>query len=545
MPRFFPLPALCIIAAAFATIVPFMFLGNPSGHDFEFHMYSWMEVVHQWKEGILYPRWASFAHWTYGEARFLFYPPASWTLGALLGTLLPWKTASAAYVWSALTASGVAMFLLARRWLDRHSAIFAALLYAVNPYHLVTVYWRSALAELLAGCLLPLLLLFVLRSEDEGQGMIRPLAAVVAAAWLTNAPAAVMVNYSLALLMVTVAILRRQPRFLLYGAAAVLLGAASAAFYVVPAAYEEPWINLREVLAPGVRPVDNFLYTRTADPDHNHFNLLISIVATAEIVIVAATIWLFRKRRQQPTVLFWTLAVWGGAASVLMCPWTHVFWANLPELRFVQFPWRWLLCLNVAFALFVAIVFRRWQMRLIICLAMLAVLAVVWQRVQAPWWDAAADIEEMHDAIEDGGGYEGTDEYVPAGADPYELNKDAPQVAVLSRRPVRVRILAWRSESKRFTVEVTHLEQLRLRLLNYPAWLVEVNGVAIVAKSQPVTGEILVPVEAGISEVRVTLVRTHDRFVGGIVTAVALLFVCAWTLYEKRQSLADLRRIRI
>jgi hypothetical protein len=398
------------------------------------------------------------------------------------------------------------------------------------------------LAELLAGCLLPLLLLFVLRCEEKGHQMILPLSAVVAASWLTNVPAAVMVNYSLALLVVTVAIRWRKPRLLLYAAAAVLLGAALAAFYLVPAVYEESWINLGEILAPGVRPADNFLFTRTADVDHNRFNLLISIVATAEILIVCATIWLFRRRREQPTILSCTLTVWAGVAAILMCSLTRVFWTILPELRFVQFPWRWLLCMNVAFALFVTIVFRRWRIRLALCLAMLCVLAILWHRVQQPWWDAAADIQEMRDAIDDGVGYEGTDEYVPAGVDPYQLNKDAPQIAVISRRPAHVRILAWRAQSKRFTVEVTHPEKLRLRLLNYPAWQIEVNGVTINAKSQSVTGEILVPVEAGISEVRVNFVRTSDRLLGGTITAIAVLLVAAWTLYQKRQSLTTLRR---
>ena len=51
---------------------------------------------------------------------------------------------------------------------DRRDAIFAAVLYAVNPYHLVIVYWRSAFAELLASCLVPLLLLC--RAEGRGRG---------------------------------------------------------------------------------------------------------------------------------------------------------------------------------------------------------------------------------------------------------------------------------------------------------------------------------------------------------------------------------------
>src|SRR5438045_9669139 len=91
--NFFPLPAAVIASTAFAVVLPFFFCGNASGHDFEFHVLSWMEVVSQWKQAIVYPRWAAFAHWGYGEARFLVYPPASWNLGALLGILLPWKMA--------------------------------------------------------------------------------------------------------------------------------------------------------------------------------------------------------------------------------------------------------------------------------------------------------------------------------------------------------------------------------------------------------------------------------------------------------------------
>ena len=208
-------PLLAVCGAAFAVEVPFFFFGTPSGHDVEFHLYSWLDVLAQWKQGVLFPRWASMAHFAYGEPRFIFYPPASWTLGALLSAVVPWSVASAVYIWIVLALAGVSMFVLARRWLDRRDAIFAAVFYAVNPYHLVIVYWRSAFAELLASCLLPLLLLLLLKAKDEGRRMIVPLALVLAAAWLTNAPAAVMMHYSLALLLVLFAWQKRSGRILL------------------------------------------------------------------------------------------------------------------------------------------------------------------------------------------------------------------------------------------------------------------------------------------------------------------------------------------
>ncbi len=383
----FPAPLLIVMATAFLVVLPFFFLGNPSGHDFEFHVNSWMEVLGQWKHGIVYPRWAALAQYGYGEARFVFYPPASWTLGAALGTLLPWKAVPGVYVWLALTLSGCFMFLLSRECLDRRDTIFAAALYAANPYYIVIVYWRSAFAELLAGALLPLLLLYALRCGEEEEQAVIPLGLIIAAAWLTNIPAAVMVNYSFALLIVILAVLKRSPRVLLYGALAGFLGAALAAFFLIPAAYERRWVNISEVLSPGVRPQDNFLFAKINDADHNRFNLLVSLVASAEMIVLAIAIFFSRPWRRKRPQLWYTVVGWAAAAVLLNFSFTVFLWQHLPELRYLQLPWRWLLCLNVTFALLVTMAWRRWFIRALICIAMLAVLAFVWHRVQPPWWE--------------------------------------------------------------------------------------------------------------------------------------------------------------
>jgi hypothetical protein len=520
------------MVASFALIAPFFFLGNPSGHDFEFHMYSWMEVLNQWKQGILYPRWAALSHWTYGEARFLFYPPVSWSLGAILGAVLPWKAAPGAFVWLALSAAGLSMFRLARRWLSRSDAIAASVFYAANPYHIVIVYWRSALAELLASCLLPLLLLLILKSVDRGNRMVLPLGLVMAAAWLTNVPSAVMVNYSLALLVVVVAIAHRAPRLLCYGAFAVVLGAALAAFYLVPAAYEEKWINVDQVLSPGVRPEDNFLFTSIPDADHNNFNRIVSTIGVSEITVLAGALVLSRRWRRDDQAAWWSLAVWGIAAGVLMFPFTLLFWQYLPKLRYLQFPWRWLLCLNVPLAVLLAVAWHRWIQRVALYVLLLGVIALVGQRMQPPWWDNAADINEMQDAIADATGYEGTDEYVPDGVDPSNLNKDAPLVA--AEPGSKLQITSWKPESRTFIAEVTRPEELRLRLFNYPAWGVEVNHRPVHAETSGITGEMLIPVETGRNEVTVTFERTWDRTLGGVVSLVSALGLVLWGAFQRR-----------
>ena len=531
------MPLLCIMSAAFAVEAPFFFLGTPSGHDVEFHLYSWLEVLGQWKQGVVYPRWAAMAHFAYGEPRFVFYPPASWTLGASLSAIFPWTLVPCLYIWIVLVAAGAAMFMLARQWLDRRDATFAAVLYAVNPYHLVTVYWRSSFAELLASALLPLLLLLVLRPDKNARRPTLYLALVLAGAWLVNAPAAVMIHYSLALLLVVLAWQRHSARVAMPAIAAILLGAALAAFYLIPAIYEQRWVDIAQSVSAGSRPLDNFLFVHTSDADHDAFNRLISWVAVAEILVTAAAAWLAREWRSRTPTLWYSLVIWAGACVILMFSLSNPLWIVLPKMRFMQFPWRWLLCLGIPFTLLTVFGVRRWSARIAVYVASLCLLAFVWHHFQPPWWDTSADLREMQDNMTSGVGYEGTDEYTPVGAEPGSVEKDARRVTVDGPAHAFIRITQWSAEQKFFTAQMSAAGNLILRLFNYPAWRVEVNGHSVETSWREGTGQMLIPVDKGANRVQITLARTWDRTAGGWISGIAVLLTLTIALWRKYPAL--------
>jgi hypothetical protein len=536
-------PLIAIGLCAFAVEVPFFFFGTPSGHDVEFHLYSWLEVLGQWQHGILYPRWASLAHFGYGEPRFIFYPPASWMLGTTLSAIFPWTIAPSAYIWIVLVTAGASMFLLARRWLDVRGAIFTAVLYAVNPYHLVIVYWRSAFAELLAASLVPLLLLFLIKAVEDRQQVMIPLGLVLAGAWLTNAPAAVMIHYSLALLVVFFAVRERSARLLVMGAGAVAIGACLSSFYLLPAVYEQRWVNISEAVSAGSRPADNFLFIHTTDPDHDSFNRIISWIAVLEMGViflgaVAIGVW----RRMKPGL--WTaLALWAAVCSFLLFPASLLLWKFLPKMQFMQFPWRWLLCLSVVFTIFVTAGLQRWWMRAVICLISIGAIAAVWHGVQAPWWDNAADLREMQDNMASGAGYEGTDEYTPVGADPGAIDKEARKVTVEGPARAAIHVFRWDAAWKEFTAHISAADRLALRLFPYPGWQVEVNDHVVATQARPGTGQMLVPVEAGMNRVKIHFVRTRDRIIGGWISALSALAVLFWGFWESKRIVLSNRKV--
>jgi len=562
--RMLVLAGVCLLA-----IAPFLWKGSPSGHDFEFHMYSWMDVLSQWKHGIAYPRWAGLAHWGYGEPRFVFYPPASWMLGAALGAALPWKVVPAAYCWIVLSLAGAFMYRLGREWLEPRDALFAALFYALNPYHLLIVYWRSAYAELLAAVLLPAVLLYfwqIYKSQStldlsggrlaksevrKSHTLLRStmfLSMTLAAAWLTNLPAALMIHYSIAGLALIFAIRSAAQgrsstsevwRPLLGTAAAIVLGTGLASFYLLPAIYEQRWINVDQVLSLGVRPQDNFLFTKLADVDHNRFNLLVSVAALAEIVVLIFAIVNSRRRRTEGPVAAlagsisgdagtlgtrpWTLLTgWGTASAVVMFSITNLLWQHLPKFRFVQLPFRWLLCMNAALAVLLAMATKHWISRLLICAALVATLMIAGRLTQPPWWDTAADIREMGDFMATGAGYEGTDEYVPVGADASELNKSLPVVSDDSGAPVENRMSLWGPTKKHFSVRTVAAQNVVIRLFNYPAWEAVVNGKKVATEKTETTGLMVIPVGAGQNDIYLYFKRTTGRMIGDVVSLISL-----------------------
>ncbi len=126
-------PPLRILAVALLVIVPFFFRGNSCGHDFDFHLLSWLEAARAWHAGVLYPHWVPDANFGAGEPRLVFYPPLSWMLGGLLGTAASWAAAPILFVLVAALAGGWNMYLLAREWVSSETASLAACLYVASP----------------------------------------------------------------------------------------------------------------------------------------------------------------------------------------------------------------------------------------------------------------------------------------------------------------------------------------------------------------------------------------------------------------------------
>jgi hypothetical protein len=146
--------------------------------------------------------------------------------------------------------------------------------------------------------------------------------------------------------------------------------------------------------------------------------------------------------------------------------------------------------------------------------------------VKHTWWDDD-EATVFRDAVENGTGFDGVDEYDPAGDDRYNLPGKAEEVQILEPldtdgRRSRIEVQRWTAEKKEIDVLAAAPVRVGLRLLNYPAWRVEVNGKQIVPQHPDDTGQMIIQVDRGQSHVSVWFTRTWDRMAGGVMSLLSL-----------------------
>ncbi len=554
---------------ALLAVLPLWIVGPSCGHDLGFHLLSWMEAARSFAHGELHPGWASAAAYNAGEPRFIFYPPVSWTMGGAL-TMVVEHAARALhvgpesafafvpgiYTWIALTAAGFGMHRVARRYAGPRASLFVAVLYLANPYTLFTAYERTAFAELLAAALLPLLLGAVLESRVG----VAKIGVAIALLWLTNAPAAVMGCYAVALVAaVRAAMLAWRPadrgravRFAVRVCAGTLLGLGMAGFYLVPAAYERRWVEIKMAVLPGLRIEDNTLFHHFGDPFHDAVNHRVStvamLIAAFAMAALAANFGGESLRRGRGSraeasrpferaelVCLLALVV---AILFLLTPLSLGVWHGLPELAFLQFPWRLLALLAPASCTLLALALGRreplgWPSSVFAMSVCALAAALIYPAYRG--FQQACEVDDapvrLFAASIAGRGTEPTDEYTPEPADNDDLRPDNPAYRI-SGDPDAAVPKHSRSEPapRHLDLSLRTPAYLILNLRDYPAWRVTRNGKIVPERVARDDGLLTVPVPAGPSHIDLTFAETPDRIIGDLITVAALvvLFALVW-----------------
>ncbi len=520
---------------ALCLIVPFALRGY-RGDDFQFHFSSWMGLRQAWLSGEVAPGWDGLANYPYGDPRFCFYPPISLWLGTLLSTILPPVVAPAVFVWLALMLSGVCMLVASQSVIGAKNKYLAALLYMASPYLLITAITRFAAAELLVLAWLPLIVLYFLHTLGRrGKRATLLLGLLLALTWLTNIPASIALAYLLLFAAMIASIRRRNVWALVRFLAAEGIAILASAFYLVPAFVEKKWITTDALLHQDFR--DYFIFGPLSRIHRVHFELGIWIISCVEVAAVAGCLLGRGRAAKQHSRMLYLIAI---IAFLFQLPLSAVLWHRLPELRFVQFPFRFLATIGVVLPLVaLGTGIRPWLMKtacaLTVALAMLPV--IFYLRIAPASYSATMDYLA---ALQHG--YPGTEEYVPVGtklpSSPLAL---MPVGVVGDSRGSQcsVNALPGGPRFRLVAVSAGALCRLRFPVYFYPYWEAMDETGAKLITSRDDAGLLIVEVPKGQHTVRV---RFHVYSLIRIVSvaasfAVFLYFLLEFLRFRRRNAL--------
>ena len=605
--RYFGGP-LIVLVAAFVAIVPQLVRGNSCGHDFDVHFVSWLDCANAWHHGIAYPHWTPSANYGAGEPRFVFYPPLTWMLGAALGLILPWNLAPIALTFLTLAATGMATRALALEAFDDLQATLAGCAAIFSGYALFTGYERSAFPEFAGGLWLPLIVLFVMRESaaNDSSSLPRPqmrgtwgtgsfrhgvfdrstalLAVALAGAWLSNLPLGVMAGYLMAGVALVWAVVRKSMAPLLRAMVAGVLGLGLAAIYWLPAALERKWVDIKQATEdPGYNFENNWLFVHNVNPVlalHDVVNHQVSWIAVSMIAVYAvcfAISW-FRgtlpRGKSSASRLWWVpLAAIPAAICFFLFPVSRPFWHLLPEMPFLQYPWRWLEAVEAPMGIFfVAAIWssgrRARAVVLVVCSAAFLAATAYASRY---FFQACYPEDTVGSVLRDyraGTGFEGMHEYEPPGGDDSSIATGLPDACLVDDASVElgkgdpndpdsnpvwdreqgscaatfhfVRGLDTNPEHREILGEAPRAGYVVLRLLSYPAWSVRLNGQVLTSDRASALikrddGLIAVPVPQGDFDLMIDWTISADVVAGRWVSAVSgLLLVVLWFSGKKR-----------
>ncbi|MEO6911034.1 MAG: hypothetical protein ABI158_08935, partial [Edaphobacter sp.] len=255
-----------------------------------------------------------------------------------------------------------------------------------------------------------------------------------------------------------------------------------------------------------------------------------------------------QQKRPSPRLLY-ALAILTLAILFLLTPLSSFLWTHLPEMAFLQFPWRLLAILVAVTGLAIALALNPFKLKTAattaISLALAASLAFssyhFFRQVCYPEDTVSARLALFHS----NDGSDPVDEYTPNTADNDALSQSNPPFWLIPNptanpdpdpnQPAPSNSTPGPAPT-RLTLNSPAPQTLVLNLRDYPAWRITLNQTPITTRLDRNDGLIAIPLPAGQSHIAIAYAHTLDQTIGDILT---LLSLALFLLTLRRKPLSN------
>ena len=302
-------------------------------------------------------RWASDINFGYGYPMFNFYPPAFFCLtffiSRIIHDIVLTMNLIAAFFW---ILSGAGMYFWAREFWGPKGALLSAVAYMYAPYHIQDIYVRAAFCEFSSFAFFPLLLLSLYQISRNFQGGYVLLGVFSVFALGCGHTMMLMLFMPIALsYLLFLFFWKKNLQGLLTGFFILGTGILTSAFFWLPVFWESQFLNTTFLVSlhndfskcfVTWRQLLHLPWGNTADYDGISFQIGLILLILALLPLLFT--WkIFKQNRQAVFHYFFFLGVALVAVFFILSP-SQIFWKHAGLLKFVQFPWRFLVIVSFA-----------------------------------------------------------------------------------------------------------------------------------------------------------------------------------------------------
>jgi len=521
------------------------------------------------KSGQFPVRWVDGLGFGFGYPLFVFYPPFVYMLGELFHLIGSGFINSIKLVFFAsIIASGFAMYILAKEFWDKYSAVVASVFYLLVPYRALDIYVRGALSESFSFVWLPLILWSLYRLKRTEKAFYIYISAIFLAL--------LMVTHNLIflpfMLILPVYLLfliwkaENKKLFIVNCLSSIVYSFGLSAFFWLPALLEKKYTIVDQLLLVNLANYNiHFIYPQqlwnwpwgfggsaAGLTDGISFKIGKLHVFTSIAASVLAIAHLIRLKLSgangspaealakagQLSIVFFVFFLFSAFMTTF---YSKPIWDLIPPLAYLQFPWRFLIFTSL-FSSILAGAFpyllRLPILRLIASLILVILLVIGNFKLFKPQTyrpDLTDEIATSEEII-NWDISQSSFEYIPKGVElkKSELGTNVVNIKKSEIPTEEVQILSGLAQinslnstpSKiNFIVNAKDPLQVRVNVFNFPGWNAKVDGKKFTIADNNRLKLITLNIPEGVHRVEIQFKDTFDRFTGNIISLTSLLIL--------------------
>lgn len=539
---------IILALTAFYCISPLYFYrGLPDACDAIHHLFYADRFKESLSEGSLYPRWVLDANYGYGGPYFIFYAPFSYYLYSAFNFAYSSPTISMiSAIWLSYFLSGLTMFAVLVKESGIIVSLIVAIVYQIIPFHIVDLYERGSYAELFAFVWIPLIILFLLRMTDtDDKKNILGLAIAYAGLVLTHIVSGFMITFVVGIFVIYHGAMRKNKQVIIRTGLGIALGLCLSSIYLLPVIFERRYVHIDYLLECTFCDYrQNFLLTRSIFSLLTDHAIRLHTVFAFEVIffillmffIIAQRKILFHKSSIKYFIMLFLIACF------LTTPLSKPLWTIIPFFTFLQFPWRWLLFMDVSLCFLIANIFTTenivelnkssFSKRIV---AYVFIILFVFSYVilhnkpiiEKKRLSEIIYTEKIYNYVPH------TIEYIPRWVGSLSKRERSFSPASIISGNGRYEVINWKTELR--MIKITSAMPIRLRIATffYPGWKAYLDGTEIAINIEDGSGAMLLDIPKGEHILELKFVDTPVRYYGKLISLLSLFALGGFLLSDK------------